>query len=86
MDYKFQICNTHPHNYLIEILVDAGLVGFIIIYMAFAIVLVADRGHGRAAVGRIAKCVHVGPGIGRDTQASSLDPKAPETAAPAPVA
>ena len=40
MDYKFQVCNTHPHNYLIEILVDAGLVGFIIIYMAFAIVII----------------------------------------------
>ena len=30
-----QTCNTHPHNYLIEILVDTGLVGFILIYLIF---------------------------------------------------
>ena len=39
-DYKYQVCNTHPHNYLIEILVDVGLVGFILIYMAFAILII----------------------------------------------
>ena len=39
-DYKYQVCNTHPHNYLIEILLDVGLVGFIFIYMAFAIVII----------------------------------------------
>jgi len=39
-DYKYQVCNTHPHNYLIEILIDTGLVGFFFIYMAFAIVII----------------------------------------------
>jgi O-antigen ligase len=39
-DYKFQVCNTHPHNYLIEILVDVGLVGFVFIYIAFATVII----------------------------------------------
>ena len=37
LDYKFQVCNTHPHNYLIEILLDVGLIGFIFIYLAFGI-------------------------------------------------
>ena len=39
-DYKYQVCNTHPHNYLIEILIDTGLVGFFFIYIAFAIVII----------------------------------------------
>jgi len=39
-DYKYQVCNTHPHNYLIEILVDVGLVGFVFIYLTFAIVII----------------------------------------------
>lgn len=29
---KNQTCNTHPHNYFIEILIDTGLVGLILIY------------------------------------------------------
>ena len=32
---KNQLCNTHPHNYVLEILVDTGLVGLIIIYLIF---------------------------------------------------
>ena len=40
MDHRFQTCNTHPHNYLIEILVDVGLVGFIFIYFIFSFVII----------------------------------------------
>lgn len=40
MDYKFQVCNTHPHNYFIEILVDTGLVGLILIYGAFTFLII----------------------------------------------
>lgn len=29
---KNQTCNTHPHNYFLEILLDVGLIGVIIIY------------------------------------------------------
>lgn len=29
---EFQTCNTHPHNYFIEILLDTGIVGLILIY------------------------------------------------------
>jgi O-antigen ligase len=32
-----QTCNTHPHNYFIELLVDTGLMGSIIIYLVFII-------------------------------------------------
>tara|TARA_A100001011_G_scaffold193695_1_gene202159 strand:- start:816 stop:2147 length:1332 start_codon:yes stop_codon:yes gene_type:complete len=32
-------CNTHPHNYYLEILTDLGLVGFIIFSLIFAIVI-----------------------------------------------
>jgi O-antigen ligase len=39
-DHKFQVCTSHPHNYLIEILVDVGLVGFVLIYLAFTIVVI----------------------------------------------
>lgn len=28
-------CNTHPHNYILEILVDTGVLGFILIYLIF---------------------------------------------------
>lgn len=28
-------CNTHPHNYFIEIIMDAGIVGIILIYFVF---------------------------------------------------
>jgi len=35
-----QTCNTHPHNYFIEILVDTGLVGIILIYSIFFIGLI----------------------------------------------
>lgn len=34
---KYEICNTHPHNYVLEILVDTGLLGLIIIYSIFII-------------------------------------------------
>ena len=30
-----QTCNTHPHNYFIEILLDVGLIGLILIYLIF---------------------------------------------------
>ena len=32
---KNQTCNTHPHNYFIEILVDTGLIGITLIYLIF---------------------------------------------------
>ena len=32
-----QTCNTHPHNYFIELLVDTGLLGTILIYFVFII-------------------------------------------------
>lgn len=32
-----QICNTHPHNYFIEILLDSGIIGLSIIYLFFLI-------------------------------------------------
>ena len=28
-------CNSHPHNYIIEILVDTGVVGLVLIYSIF---------------------------------------------------
>ena len=28
-------CNSHPHNYILEILVDTGVLGFILIYLIF---------------------------------------------------
>lgn len=34
---KNQTCNTHPHNYFIEIMVDAGLIGILLIYSIFLI-------------------------------------------------
>ena len=37
-DLKFK-CNMHPHNYYLEILTETGLIGFIIISIAFANVL-----------------------------------------------
>jgi O-antigen ligase len=30
-----QTCNTHPHNYTIELLVDTGLIGLTLIYLIF---------------------------------------------------
>ena len=31
--YKsFHVCNTHPHNYVIEIMVDTGILGLFLIY------------------------------------------------------
>ena len=30
-----QTCNSHPHNYIIELLVDVGIIGFVLIYLAF---------------------------------------------------
>jgi len=32
-----QTCNTHPHNYFIELLVETGLLGTILIYFVFII-------------------------------------------------
>ena len=32
-----QTCNTHPHNYFIEIMLDTGVLGIIIIYLTFII-------------------------------------------------
>ena len=32
-----QVCNTHPHNYFIEILLDSGIIGLFIIYLFFCI-------------------------------------------------
>ena len=37
--YKFQTCNTHTHNYFIELLVDTGIVGVVLIYLIFLIAL-----------------------------------------------
>ena len=34
-----QTCNNHPHNYIIEIMLDTGLLGLIIIYSVFLISL-----------------------------------------------
>ena len=31
-----QTCNSHPHNYVIELLVDVGIVGLILIYLIFS--------------------------------------------------
>ena len=30
-----QTCNSHPHNYSIELLVDVGIIGFVLIYLIF---------------------------------------------------
>ena len=35
--YNNQTCNTHPHNYFIELLVDVGILGTAIIYLIFII-------------------------------------------------
>ena len=32
---KNQICNTHPHNYVIEIMVDVGVIGLFVLYLIF---------------------------------------------------
>lgn len=34
-----KVCNMHPHNYYLEILTETGLVGFILIFAAFSIIL-----------------------------------------------
>ena len=34
---KNQTCNTHPHNYFIELMVDTGLIGLTLIYSIFLI-------------------------------------------------
>ena len=31
----FLVCTSHPHNYIIEILLDVGIIGFILIYTLF---------------------------------------------------
>ena len=35
----YQTCNTHPHNYVIEIMVDTGIIGLVSIYSLFIIAL-----------------------------------------------
>ena len=35
-----QTCNTHPHNYIIELMLDTGLLGFILIYSAFIFAII----------------------------------------------
>ena len=40
ISYGFETCTTHPHNYTIEILHDTGLVGFILIYLTFFLVII----------------------------------------------
>lgn len=30
-----QLCNNHPHNYFLELLVDVGVVGLVLIYLVF---------------------------------------------------
>ena len=30
-----QTCSTHPHNYVLEILIDTGIIGFVLIYSIF---------------------------------------------------
>lgn len=30
---KYEICSTHPHNYFIELLVDVGVLGLVLIYL-----------------------------------------------------
>mgnify|MGYP006136227703 CR=1 FL=1 len=34
-----QVCNTHPHNYVLELLVDLGIVGFTLIYIIFILII-----------------------------------------------
>ena len=34
-----QVCNTHPHNYVLELLVDVGMVGFTLIYIIFILII-----------------------------------------------
>lgn len=34
---NYQTCNTHPHNYFIELLVDVGIIGAFLIYITFII-------------------------------------------------
>ena len=36
----YHVCSMHPHNYLIEILIDTGIVGFTFIYLFFLIGLI----------------------------------------------
>jgi O-antigen ligase len=34
----FRVCTSHPHNYILEILVDVGIIGFLLIYSLFFLV------------------------------------------------
>jgi len=34
-----EMCNAHPHNYILEILVDTGLIGFALIYSTFIVAI-----------------------------------------------
>ena len=37
---KNQTCNTHPHNYFIELMVDTGMIGIILIYSIYILGLI----------------------------------------------
>lgn len=39
LDYKYNVCATHPHNYLIEILTDTGLIGFALFYLGIFLII-----------------------------------------------
>ena len=32
---EFVVCSSHPHNYIIELLLDVGIIGFILFYTVF---------------------------------------------------
>ena len=36
---KYQLCNTHPHNYFIQLLMETGVVGLTLIYLIFTLSL-----------------------------------------------
>jgi len=38
---KNQTCNSHPHNYILEILTDTGIVGLVLIYSIFFLSLIS---------------------------------------------
>jgi len=39
IENKIISCNTHPHNYYLEILTDLGLIGFILFFTIFIIII-----------------------------------------------
>lgn len=36
---NYQVCNTHPHNYFIELMAETGILGLILIYTIFLLAL-----------------------------------------------